>query len=92
MADPFDIPGISSAAFRIGKAVSRGERILVHGDYDADGVSATAILCLALRSLGADCLYFIPDRFAHGYGFQLWGVEKAKAAAARRIAPRLPMS
>ena len=85
LTDPFDIPGISSAALRIGTAISRGERILVHGDYDADGVSATAILCLALRSIGADCLYFIPDRFAHGYGFQLWGVEKAKAAAASLI-------
>jgi single-stranded-DNA-specific exonuclease len=85
LTDPFEIPGISAAALRIGEAVSRGERILVHGDYDADGASATAILCLALRSLGADCHYFIPDRFAHGYGFQLSGVEKAKAAAASLI-------
>jgi single-stranded-DNA-specific exonuclease len=85
LSDPFEIPGISAATARIGEAVARGERIFIHGDYDADGVSATAILFLALRSLGADCLYFIPDRLSHGYGFQLHGVAKAKAEGASLI-------
>ncbi len=85
LSDPFGVPGISAAALRVEKAISRRERILVHGDYDADGVSATAILYLALSSLGADCSYFIPDRFVHGYGFQNFGVGKAKDAGASLI-------
>jgi single-stranded-DNA-specific exonuclease len=85
LSDPFDVPGISAAVARIRKAVAGGERILIHGDYDADGVSAAAILVLALRSLGADCLYFIPDRISHGYGFQPYGVGRAKQAGASLI-------
>ena len=85
LGDPFDIPGISAAAARVRHAVAGGERIFIHGDYDADGVSATSILVLVLRSLGADCLWFIPDRFSHGYGFQPHGVARAKEAGSSLI-------
>ncbi len=49
-------------------AIDAGERITVHGDFDVDGVCATALTVSTLRSLGADCDWFIPDRIADGYG------------------------
>jgi single-stranded-DNA-specific exonuclease len=57
-------------------AVEAGERITVHGDFDVDGVSATALLVGALRDLGADCDWLIPDRISDGYGLSAENVEK----------------
>jgi len=62
------IPALEEAAARLARALERGERILVHGDYDADGVSATAILTIALRALGASVTPYLPDRLEDGYG------------------------
>ena len=49
-------------------AIEAGERITVHGDFDVDGVCATTILVSALRELGAECDWLIPDRLGDGYG------------------------
>ena len=57
-------------------AIEAGERITVHGDFDVDGVSATALLISTLRDLGADCDWLIPDRIADGYGLSKENVEK----------------
>jgi single-stranded-DNA-specific exonuclease len=57
-------------------AIEAGERITVHGDFDVDGVSATALLVGALRELGADCDWLIPDRISDGYGLSAENVEK----------------
>jgi single-stranded-DNA-specific exonuclease len=57
-------------------AIEAGERITVHGDFDVDGVSATALLIGALRELGADCDWLIPDRISDGYGLSAENVEK----------------
>lgn len=65
--DPFAMEGMASVAERLLEACRAGERITVHGDYDVDGISATAILVSALREAGADCDWLIPDR-AEGYG------------------------
>lgn len=62
------IPALDRAVERLLGALERGERILVHGDYDADGVSATALVTLALRALGANVSAYVPDRLADGYG------------------------
>ncbi|MBF0327987.1 MAG: single-stranded-DNA-specific exonuclease RecJ [Nitrospirae bacterium] len=78
-SDPFDIKGVSTAVERIKLAKSRGERVLIHGDYDADGVSATSIMLEGLRLFGIDAHYFIPNRIAHGYGFGTAGIEKARS-------------
>ncbi len=85
LSDPFSITGMEKAAERIKDAVAGGEKIFIHGDYDADGISATAILFHALQVLGADCSYFIPDRFVNGYGFNPEGVRMAKDAGATLI-------
>jgi single-stranded-DNA-specific exonuclease len=60
---------------RIRDAVENGRRITVHGDFDVDGVCATAILVGALRELGAECDWLIPDRIADGYGLTRPNVE-----------------
>lgn len=57
-------------------AVREGRRIAVHGDFDVDGVCATTILVGALRQLGADCDWLIPDRMADGYGLSAANVER----------------
>ncbi|OGM54337.1 single-stranded-DNA-specific exonuclease RecJ [Candidatus Woesebacteria bacterium RIFCSPHIGHO2_12_FULL_44_11] len=59
---------VKKAAARIKKAIKAKEKIIVYGDYDADGVCATAIAWEALHSLGADVMPYIPERFSEGYG------------------------
>lgn len=75
--------GIARAAELIGEHVRRGSVITVHGDYDTDGVCATAILVAALRSLGADVDWYLPDRIADGYGL---GLETVARLASRGTA------
>jgi single-stranded-DNA-specific exonuclease len=85
LSDPFDLPGMNEAIQRIKAARQRGEKVLVHGDYDADGLTATAITVSALRTAGLDAGYFIPHRMQHGYGFNAAGVETAQKTGARLI-------
>ncbi|WP_077621394.1 single-stranded-DNA-specific exonuclease RecJ [Sediminibacillus massiliensis] len=68
MYDPSKLNDIEMAAERVRTAVADGEKVLVFGDYDADGVSSTAVMLEALRELGADCDFYIPNRFTEGYG------------------------
>jgi single-stranded-DNA-specific exonuclease len=74
--DPFGLAGMAEAAERIQSAIVKGEKITVYGDYDVDGVCATAILTGYLRGRGADCFYYIPDRHTEGYGLNAAAVEK----------------
>lgn len=76
--DPLDFDGMQEVVERIRAAITASRRITVHGDYDADGVCATAILVGALRSLGASCDWVIPDRLADGYGLTIEGVERLR--------------
>lgn len=62
------IPTICAAADRVAEAIERGERILVHGDYDADGITGSALAYLGLAALGANVRVYVPDRIANGYG------------------------
>jgi single-stranded-DNA-specific exonuclease len=68
--DPFLMRGMSEATYRIKKAIASGERILIFGDYDVDGILSVVVLTKALESLGADVEYFIPDRLRQGYGMK----------------------
>jgi single-stranded-DNA-specific exonuclease len=63
-----DIPDLTAAADRLIEAIERGTRVRIHGDYDADGISGTAVLTLGLRALGAKITPFIPHRLRDGYG------------------------
>ncbi|HYE58953.1 MAG TPA: single-stranded-DNA-specific exonuclease RecJ [Rhodothermales bacterium] len=80
--DPFEMSGMDRAADRLAQAVDRGEKVLVYGDYDVDGTTATALMTAFLRRLGLDATYFIPNRFEHGYGLGTAGLDAAKDAGA----------
>src|SRR2546430_12532030 len=66
--DPFQLGDMSTAVARIRAAIAEGRRICVHGDYDVDGICATALAVLVLRELGADVEWHLPSRFDEGYG------------------------
>ncbi|MGC9974429.1 MAG: single-stranded-DNA-specific exonuclease RecJ [Gaiellaceae bacterium] len=66
--DPFALGDMAEAVQRIRAAVAAGEKICVHGDYDVDGVSATALAVILLRELGAEVSWALPSRFDEGYG------------------------
>jgi single-stranded-DNA-specific exonuclease len=85
LSDPMSISGMQAAVERIIRAIHRKEKILIHGDYDVDGICATVILYQAIQAMGGDCCYFIPNRFKHGYGFNPEGVTIAEQRAAGLI-------
>jgi single-stranded-DNA-specific exonuclease len=85
LSDPFAMQGMKEAVVRIMKASRSGEKILVHGDYDADGLTATAVLLKALKLAGIETCYFIPNRMEHGYGFHPASIKKAKLSGASLI-------
>ncbi|WP_047984020.1 single-stranded-DNA-specific exonuclease RecJ [Ornithinibacillus californiensis] len=68
LIDPTNLASLDKAKERVLQAIDAGERILVFGDYDADGVSSTTILIKTLQELGAKCDFYIPNRFTEGYG------------------------
>jgi len=78
--DPFLMKGMKEAVERILKAISNKEKILIYGDYDADGVSATVLLLLFLRDLGVSSYFYIPQREGEGYGLNRASVKKAAEA------------
>ena len=82
---PSLLPGIGAAVERIGRAIDRGETILVHGDYDVDGICSTTILVRSLGRLGARVVPFIPRRIEDGYDLSMAGVRAAAAAGARLV-------
>ena len=75
--NPFLMKGMSEAVLRIKRALAKKEKIFIHGDYDVDGVTATALLFFTLKEFGAEPVYFIPDRLTEGYGLGSNGVEEA---------------
>jgi single-stranded-DNA-specific exonuclease len=77
--DPFALGDMAAAVERIRAAVAAGERICVHGDYDVDGISATALGVLVLRELGAQVEWRLPSRFDEGYGLALETIERLAA-------------
>jgi single-stranded-DNA-specific exonuclease len=74
--DPFLIPDMSQAVLRTHQALMSAEKIVVYGDFDADGITATAILVQALAALGANVIPYIPNRASEGYGLSNAALEK----------------
>ena len=68
LEDPYRMADMALAAGRLALALERGERIAVFGDYDVDGITATCLLTDFIRSLGGDCVPYIPGRLEEGYG------------------------
>lgn len=83
--DPSSFRGIAAAVELILRHVTRGTRITVHGDYDADGVCSTAILVRTLRALGADVDWYLPSRSEDGYGLAAATVERLAARGTRLL-------
>ena len=83
--DPFLLAGMQAAVDRIAQAIRTKERILVHGDYDVDGICAATLYTRILRSLGADVVPFVPHRITDGYDLSQSGVRAAAAAGATLI-------
>jgi single-stranded-DNA-specific exonuclease len=79
LSDPFALTDMDRAVDRIQEARSNGERVLVFGDYDVDGIAASALMVRALRRFGViDVAYGLPDRIDDGYGIKPVHVEQAK--------------
>ena len=77
--DPYSLSDMDIAAERVITALEKGERIVVFGDYDCDGVTSTALLYSYLKSRNANVGYYIPDRLTEGYGMNVSAVDKLHA-------------
>ena len=76
--DPFLMRDMDKAVERIITAMKESQKIMVHGDYDVDGVTSLSLLYRNLTSIGLNVIPYIPDRFTEGYGLSSQGIEKAK--------------
>ena len=83
--DPARLPDAAIFRDRVLRARDAGERLLVFGDFDADGITGLAILTLALRRLGVDVIPYVPSRLDEGHGLSLAAVEAARTASAKVI-------
>jgi len=85
LRDPGELPGIPAAVERISAAIARSERIVVYGDYDVDGMSATSLLIGCLKLLGADAGYYVPHRIDEGYGLNHDALKNLAAQGAKLV-------
>jgi single-stranded-DNA-specific exonuclease len=83
--DPFQMTGMRAAVDRIQFAIQNNEPIAIYGDYDVDGVTATALLVQALQILDADVRGYIPNRFEEGYGLNNNALDELKASGVRLV-------
>lgn len=83
--DPFLMADMECAAQRILTAVHRGEKIVVYGDYDVDGMTSTTLLMKNIRALGGAVSYYIPNRFTEGYGVNLAALKQLVAEGCRLL-------
>lgn len=85
LRDPEQLPGIQQATSLISAAIKQRQRIVIYGDYDADGITGTAVLYRCLKLLGADVGYHIPNRLDDGYGLNHAALEKLASEGASVI-------
>lgn len=85
LSDPFELKDMDVAVSRINAALTSGEKIAIYGDYDADGVTATAIMSLYFKSIGVDVISYIPDRNEEGYGLNMNAIKKLHDMGAQLI-------
>ena len=83
--DPLQLSGMPAAVERLAHAIHSGEHVVVYGDYDADGVTATALLVECLRALGANVRPYIPDRFEEGYGLNTAALQQLAEEGAQVV-------
>lgn len=85
LSDPFELRDMDKAVKRINEALMNGEKIAVYGDYDADGVTATALLTRYFRKLGVNVITYIPDRNSEGYGLNMRAIKSLCEAGVQLI-------
>lgn len=83
--DPFQMTGMREAVDRIRFAIQHNEPVAIYGDYDVDGVTATALMVETLKNLGADVRGYIPNRFEEGYGLNNHALEELKADGVKLV-------
>lgn len=77
--DPFLMKDMERAVLRIEKAIDKGEKILIYGDYDVDGTTAVALVYQFFKAIHSAIDFYIPDRYAEGYGISFKGIDHAEA-------------
>ncbi|MCL5036417.1 MAG: single-stranded-DNA-specific exonuclease RecJ [Chloroflexi bacterium] len=85
LQSPWDLKGMDEAVSLVAKNIRQKEPILIHGDYDADGITGTALLMGFLKEAGATADYYIPHRVEEGYGLSVKGLEKGKQFGASLV-------
>ncbi len=85
LADPRLLPDIDKAVRRIKEALKQKQKVVIYGDYDIDGLSATALLLEAFKAFGLDVASFVPSRFDEGYGLSSEAIEKLAGHGAQLI-------
>ncbi|MFS8582772.1 MAG: DHH family phosphoesterase, partial [Limnochordales bacterium] len=85
MHDPRLLPDMDKAAARVARAVRRGEKVAVYGDYDVDGQTSTALLVRGLSALGFKPDWYIPERVAEGYGLNGAAVDELARAGVQLL-------
>ncbi len=83
--DPFLMTDMRKAVDRLVEAIRGRQTVMVYGDYDVDGTTATALVTMFLRRRGVDVSYFVPDRIEHGYGLSTAGIDAASERGASLI-------
>ena len=83
--DPMKLAGLECAVDRLLAAITKSERIAVHGDYDVDGITSTVILRRALELLGGNVTHFIPERLTDGYGLQPATIDRLHAEGVKLV-------
>jgi single-stranded-DNA-specific exonuclease len=83
--DPFGLTDMGKAVDRIVAAAEREEKVVVYGDYDIDGITASAVLIEALGAIGIEASTYIPDRFEEGYGINQAALERLQAEGAQLV-------
>lgn len=83
--DPFQLTGMEATVDRVLHAIRRSEPIAIYGDYDVDGVTATALLVDALTTLGANARHYIPNRFDEGYGLNIDALDTLKEQGVKLV-------
>lgn len=85
LRSPQELPGVNQAVEKIYLAITDNRKIFIYGDYDADGMTSTAILYRCLKLLGADVFYYVPNRLTDGYGLSSESLEKLHQRGAEMI-------
>jgi single-stranded-DNA-specific exonuclease len=80
LTSPFLFADMEKAAARVSRAITDREKVLIYGDYDADGITASVLLCNLLRLVDCECECHIPDRLTEGYGVRAQKIEAAHKA------------